>query len=670
MKKCQNCLYETEKDIAFCPKCGTPVVDATQEESANMQDAPDSKETPGIDQSKPAIHSFSQFLAKLRQALVRRKITTDDQTSEASKTSNKWFKISLILVSSVAILAIFAWAGYKIYLNNNPKIVYLLAENSTMKAKRESVSSLYEQDTDFWRALGQETSSFAANVQTKFDIDPGMDMELLQQIDSLDLLENITLSIQGGRDVKENWSEMKVELLQGRGRKSFVDVTLQKDQNHLYLSSDTLLDSPIYWKDEDLFRSAYGDEDERDFKDEESEQWNTWLDSLELSEKEKDTLQQWLMDYVLSELTNHVFEVDDNASYATPDGTMKMKKLSFTLDEMTLKRMLINLIDDIRTNEALREIIISRAELIVPMIDPPSSHALMVSPFYFFTMMRYVDFSDSDDSRSHAFADEDGNFNRQAFNEALQTFLVDLRNYILLQFKGELYVEAYLNKNNIIVERYIELTIKEDHANEPNVSKIEWTHSYWKDKQSIVHMDDELTFTDQSYGDLNTLTLYRNQTLEKTRHEGIVEGEIGMTVQEDRSRVFDLSIDYAINEALGTKGTSQYDILVSIMAEGEKVTFDIQAEREKNIKKNSFEQNFDIETDITLPAIMGHTISLSANTNVDLTMEKGTPPAKSNVGRRAERWSDMSEEERDQFWMEWSDRLYRQFSNTFLDIPF
>lgn len=674
MKECRNCSYQTEENIAYCPLCGNPIVDTSPPDGNQITSSPEEK--PKKNLASAALNYVLAVIGKIKQMKLRTKNLDENSESSSSKPASKWAKLSLIVISSIAVLGISAWVGYSIYLNNNPKFMYFIAESTTMKHEKENISSMYDQEYEYWRALNEDSFSFAANIRTKSDMDFGMDHYLIDLMESLNILDNVALSLQGGRDKKSDWSELSVELLEGR--RAFADLTLQQDQGDIYLASDTLMDSSLHWTVDEVF----GIESKQGENIDDSESFNNWRQALEFSKQEKETLQKWLKDYILSELPNQVFEVEKDASYSSPDGSEKMKKIVISLDELTLRRMLVSLIDDIRTDEKLLQMIVNRAETIVEMTKPEDPEVEEVAYFENGGMITYSPFilflliysnaeipytSYTGEEMNHV--DEEGNFNREAFEETLQAFLYELRFYFLDEFNGELFAEIYVNKKNIIVDRYVELIIS-DNEDESSAMKMDWTQSSWKDKSSVVHTNDEVTLNIREYGEMNTLKLYRKQTFEKEKKTGFVDGEIGFSVREGRSSVVDISADYSIEEALGGSGVSHYDILLSLMSDGERLNFDIQAERDKNLKRDTFEQQLSVQTDFTVPVMLDHSVSFTLNTTIDFMLDKGTPPLKSSVNRGAQSWADMNEDQRDQFRYEFSDRMYRQFSGVFMDLLF
>lgn len=675
MKECRNCSYQTEENIAYCPSCGNPIVDASQSDESQVTSP---IEQPTTNRASATLNYIIAGIKKIKQLNFRTKKFDKKNETSSSTPMNKGVKISLIVICSIAVLSISGWAGYSLYLNNNPKLVYFLAESTTMKYEKENISSIYDQEAEYWKVLNEDSFSLEANIGSKLDMDIGMDHYLIDLLESLDILDNINLSVQGGRDNKSDRSELSLELLEGR--RAFADITLQQDEKDIYLASDTLMDSSLHWTLDEVF----GNDSKQGEKSDDAEALRNWKEALEFNKQEKEIVQKWLKNYMLSELPNYAFEIEKDANYSSPDGSVKMKKISIDLDELTLSRMLVSLIDDIRTDEALLQMIVGRAESIYEMTKPGDSEAgeegaysessgmIIHSPLSLFLLiysnaiMPY-DYYVGEDMKH---VDEEGNFNREAFVETLQALLYELRFYFLDEFNGEIFAEIYVNKKNIIVDRYVELIIS-DSEDEPYAMKIDWIQSYWKDRASVVHTNDEVTLNIREYGESNTLKLYRQQTLEKERKTGNIEGEVGFSVWEGRSSVFNIAADYSIQEALGSSGVSHYDILFSLMSDGERFNFDIQAEREKNIKRSTFEQQLSMQTDFTVPVILDHSVSFTLNTTVDFMLDKGGPPPfKASVNRGAQSWANMNEDERDQFKYDFSDRIYRQFSSVFMDLIF
>lgn len=554
---------------------------------------------------------------------------------------NKWFIAAII---SMTVLVIGGWTGYNVYLNQNPKINYLLVEYKSLKKNKDTPLDLYEDELQFLKALRSESLSFAADVRSKFNANAGADNEWMEMFHALDLLGQVTLSLQGGRDLDEEWSEIQVRLLEGR--RSFVDMTLQSDQDRIYLDSDTLMDHPVYWTKEDLMETITG-QDVRSLQKRE-EEFNEWLQSFQWNEEEKALLQEWMRNFILDELTNSAFEVEKKVNYASPDGTVPLKKITLTLDGYMLKNILVRMVDDVRTNDELLNLIVKRAE----MIDALSKWEALqqADPLYVF----YED------------VDQEEAFNREEFTELLHVFLYRLRTYLLNEFSGALYMETYVNKENVIVDRHIELSV----SGEDTTWEIDWNRSYWKDREAVVHTNRELNFNVRETDFSGSINFYQDQTFQKDNEMGKLDGEIGFSVREDRTHVINISADYSFQEALGAKGTSEYDLLLSIMSEGERVRLDIQAEREKNRRNNLYEQTIDVQTNLTAPVVLGRPITFSIDTTMNIELEKGTPPKKSNLERRAVNWMSMSEEEQNEFGNELMERLATQFGSVFLDFLF
>ena len=680
MKRCLQCSHLTGEASDICPVCGGKLeefdgqavpMEEPLTEPAEPETAAGAQVAEAADLSSPAAivrgeadpsATAGASAGSAGAASASGGVPPSFGARIAGLLRKRLTKALLIVILALAALGIAARVGYGYFLDRNPKLVYLMAESATLKAKKEKASALYREEAAFWRSLFDQSGSVSLQLRSSPELDvDGRFEDMAEVLNVFDAVGRITFAGQAGWDKEAGWSEVTLKLQEGRS--TLADITLQRDQDYVYLFSESLFDVPVRWTRKQFEKAVFGIEEEPD-SDRDGGETQSLLDSLKLTEEEKDKLGKWLRDVLAAEVTNQAFEIDEDASYSSPDGRVKLKKITLTLDELTLKKIFAAMIDGMRADEALRNMIVNRAKTLFDISKREDKEEWEYWDYY----REYGDFADLFYSLSR-YADEDGNFDTDAYSQALTGTLTELRMRFLENFTGEFRMEVFVNKKNVIVDRHAELSVGV-YDNEENSAKFEWTETYWKDKQSVVHTMNELTMTFRDYGDVGSMRLYRDQTYKIEDKTGVIEGEAGITIRENGETVINLSADYEVREAVGGSGTSTYDIILNATSDGDRIRYTIEAERDKELKKNKLEQEIRVNAGIDLSNVLNERVKLSLDTTIHLAAEKGKAPAKTNVARGVVGWLDMSAEERNDFRWDAFERLEEKLEEVFGNLVF
>lgn len=267
------------------------------------------------------------------------------------KLSKKWW----VIIGIVALLVVGGSSAFTMFLNKNPKELFLLSEVKAYNAMVEEFKNKYGEDIEFQKALLESPSSSEVKVSGNLEMETegNYDLEMVQEI-----LDQTTLIIQSSQDPKEQEGNHKLALeVDGT---NLVDVEVVQTKTQAGLRVPFLYDQFFYLNFEEY--GQFMRMIDPYYEGPETLEINNmnWED-LKFSEKELESLKDRYSKFLLSVLKDESFSLEKGVKLEHEGEQLTVREITFELSPNEVNDLLSKFFDQLIEDEELHSLIADRA---------------------------------------------------------------------------------------------------------------------------------------------------------------------------------------------------------------------------------------------------------------------------------------------------------------------
>lgn len=387
MNTCSNCKNLLEDGVKFCNNCGTAVlIENSQEETAAAN-------------------------PKSRGALLPFKV---------SKT-----KLG-IGIGSIVCIVIFMLLGFDMFLNKNPKQLYLLSELRTAQNQSKSLEVSLAKEI----ALQQKLAADPSTIKMDFSVDASYDgSEQSQSFNQIqDAIRNSKLSIEAVHNPTEQTGHYTLAYL--FKEVNIFEAFLIRNQEKTGLEIPVLYDKMFY-----IENSEFGDfmkENDPYYSGPNELSYQEYSELFSFTDEQKDRIQDNYTQFLLDNLRDEYFTLTKDVSYSSPDGAIKFDQISISMSEEQIHQFLMDFIDQIRADQELQQIL---AQKFVDLMKISTNEELLTE------------------------AENDAAYIQEIIEDQLYAFKKEIRK---LKFPKGFHMNVMIDGKKRIVDRKINFVIEED----------------------------------------------------------------------------------------------------------------------------------------------------------------------------------------------------------------
>lgn len=317
MKFCGYCGQKMEATNKFCPSCGKP--SRGVEEAAAVE-------------------------------VVRQTPSSIPPTEPKKGFSKKW-----VIIVALAVIIVGGSSAFTMFLNKNPKELYLLSEFKSYTSMVDEYKEKYGEDLDFQKELLESPSSSEVKISGNLDIEneDSYEMEMFKEI-----LDQTTLILQTNQDPKEQEGHYKLALeVEGS---NLADVELVQTKTQAGLRIPFLYDQFFYLNFDEygnfmrMIDPYYSGPETLEL---DGMNW----DELKLSEKELKGIKERYSKFFLSVLEDENFSLEKGVKLEHEGETIKVREITFELSPKEVKGLFNKFFDHLIEDKELQKLMANRA---------------------------------------------------------------------------------------------------------------------------------------------------------------------------------------------------------------------------------------------------------------------------------------------------------------------
>lgn len=481
MMYCTKCGNELEDSVKFCSNCGTPVeekqgqpntelqtesedtvvqsenlatsTDSNKEASTHNTSAyTDTNEETSSSEQQASTHNTSEKAradsdlnkdtesetvnsAQIVEQPSKQEAAAGLETSEPKAIKSRKFSFSFtkkkmaITAGIIAAVVILSIVGLNVFLNKNPKELYLLAEWKTSQANVKALETRYEKEYALQQMLTERPSTTKLAVEgdaTFSGAEGNNEFEKFR-----DVLKDSKLTLLFVQDPEEELGHYTLSYL--LKDVNLLDAIVIQNKEHTALEVPVLFDKMFFVKN-----SEFGDFMEKsdpyyEGPDELSSQ--VYQELFTLTDEQKQRLKKKYSAFVLENLKDDYFTLTKDASYSSPDGAVDLRRIDIKMTEQEVQQLLASFIDEVRADKEL--------------------HQLVAKKF-----VDYMKATNSEHQLSDAVTDVD--YIQEEIEDGLYTLKKQVRT---LEFPEGFNMYVYLNGSEEIVDRKVDFEFENDTTN-------------------------------------------------------------------------------------------------------------------------------------------------------------------------------------------------------------
>jgi|GEM_PF-7134622 len=461
-----------------------------------------------------------------------------------------WLRLSIIGVL-VLVLAAGSWLTASALLGKSPKEQFLTAEWHAISSSSEAQGK--KLDEELSKALADKPFEYMLKLNAGMSADMVQEHEF-EEVEAISaMLEAITLQLSGQRSAEDGWIDVKAELLQHDD--PILDLSISADSEQISLSSEELLDDTYYVKKEDLSEwiTAW------DAIEKQLESQGQLQDIFQLSDEQLTEIRARYGKFLYDHLKDEYFTVEEGISISTPEGTIRGKRITLALGDEELQQLIIALIDQLRADQALQQLLVDRLYMIMT-INPD---------------MEYI-FEELD---------------QEYLAEIIEDGLYELKQVVSeLRSVGELEIEAYVSSGNKLIERHIVYEAKLGGAD----IELEVESSNWKTKDGKLTGEMKLTLeVDESGLGVSVIELEGSHEIFHEKDAIKRDLEYELTIQDEVGTSMKAELELDMTEATVNNGEDRIIFLLRMDGLDDEtylgkpeINGDIRIQRDQDLKKD------------------------------------------------------------------------------------
>lgn len=536
MHICSNCKFKTDQSYKFCPQCGHSGMNPIEYPSAHAHYSPND--------SVASDEVFPQGYAphgKVKQSFQ----------VPAWLKSNKFKLFSAIGVGAIVII-VAVIVALNVFLNKNPKELYMYAELQTYQAQQNNSSLFGEADTAMFEKLKKIASDTTITLSGDValhakDVDEEFN-EIAKSINNGAIELNIV------QNPKDKWGQIGLKV--SKEKDSIVDALFMYYDDIFAIKGIGELDKMHY---------ASLDEIQKLYKGESIEESEEELP--EISEEQLKQLEKKFKSFLITHLKDEYFTLEKNVTYNTSEGEVKAKKITISINEKEVKSLMIAFIDELRSDKDVQELIALY------------SLQFMGSNYYNLTKTEQLEY----------------------LKEQIEDGLYEMKREVVSSAAlGSFEMELYLTKNNMIMDREITVSFEQEYSSnrlEINLHQTNWDLKKSDDKSTF---DIEIAFYE--YGKKSSLNWTSETTTTIKNKIRDSNSEITISTTSYGSTDFTADVNWRARESTIKGGEDRYtfEIEITSIADAPKINGDFKRKVDQNLAKNYSNQAITGSMDITV----------------------------------------------------------------------
>jgi hypothetical protein len=505
MINCPNCGSQQEDKVKFCNNCGTALQDEihNQDQEENRNIKPIREETASLEtpHSQPAKKKFSFKLTKK----------------------------AIGVGAGIIVLIVILLFGFNMFLNKNPKELYLLSEWKTAHSQTESFKVNFAEEIAFQQKLSKSPSTTKMEIEadaTYNGTEQNTDFEKFR-----DVLKDSKLSILAVRDPANQMGHFTLSYLLKEA--NLLEAIIIQNKENTGLKVPVLYDKMFYVKN-----SEFGDfMEEKDpyYEGPNELSFQEYKELFSLTEEQKERIKKDYSKFVLDNLEDDYFTLTKKVSYSSPDGVVHLRQIDINMSEEEVQQFILNLIDQVRADKELQKLVAQK------FVD-------------------YMKASNSPQQLSEALTDVE--YIQEEIEDGLYALKKEIRKY---EFPEGFHMNVFIDGSEQIVDRKLDFEFEEDTTNTGLAFKLHTSQWNSKDEKKLGTYEFELASTK---GRTSKVT-FKGETLGLKSKMGEKEDiKANFTVVDHGEKALDVDLDLSVFDAGDQDGKVKTDYEFNLRLDG------------------------------------------------------------------------------------------------------